>query len=81
VSGDTINLTVVEEVAQISITLEEQAPITINFLDVATVDPRVAQALLDAQAAQAAAEVAQAAAEAAVVSVSAASLVNALIFG
>jgi hypothetical protein len=77
VSGDTINLTVTEAVETINLTLEEEASISINFLEVATVDPRVAQTLLDAQAAQAAAEAAAALAS----TYAGSSILNALIFG
>lgn len=80
-SGDTINLTVVESVEQINLSVQESEQITVNFLEVATVDPRVAQAALDAQAAELAAEAAQVAAEAALASLQSSSLTYALIFG
>jgi hypothetical protein len=63
--SDVISLTVTEDVAIINLEITEQAPVQVNFSQIAVADPAVAQAKLDAEAAKQAAETAQAAAEAA----------------
>lgn len=65
--SETINITVIDQDEPISITITEEAPINVNFYEIAVPDPRVSTARTEAIAAQAAAETAQEAAEEAAV--------------
>lgn len=90
--SDTINITVVDDVAYINLTITEQPPINISFSDIAVADPEVALARDAADASaenaiNAAAIAAQAVLDAqevvtnATESIAESSIVNALIFG
>lgn len=76
-SADVINLTIDTQDTVVHITDTPSETYTVNFLEVASVDPRVAQALANALAAQASAEAAAALAS----TYAGSSILNALIFG
>lgn len=62
-SGETINITVIDQEEPVRITITEEPAINVNFYEIAVPDPRVAEARNAAITAQEAAEAAQLAAE------------------